>query len=50
LEERVEEALDFRRELSELEVSEKARVDKLLLENAEQQRQNLRKKHEKGRR
>jgi hypothetical protein len=45
LEERVEEALDFRRELNELEVSEKARVDKLLLENAEHQRQNLRKKH-----
>jgi hypothetical protein len=33
-----------------LEVSEKERVDRLMQEHAEQQRANLRRKHEKERR
>ena len=49
LEERVYEALDFRRELSELEIKEKNRVDHLVMEHANQQRENMRKKHEKQR-
>lgn len=50
LEERVYQALDFRKQLSELEVSEKQRVDRLMQEHAEQQRANLRRKHQKQRR
>lgn len=50
LEERVYEALDFRRELSELEVREKDRVDKLMQAHANQLREQLRQRHEKERR
>ena len=50
LEERVEEALDYRKELNELEVNEKERVDKLIQTRAETQRMNLRRKQEKSRR
>jgi hypothetical protein len=49
LEERVYEALDFRKELNELEIIERDRVDKLMMEHADQQRQNLRMKHSKKR-
>ena len=44
------EALDFRKELSELEVTERERVDRLMQEHANQQRNSLRAKHEKQRR
>jgi hypothetical protein len=50
LEERVYEALDFRRELNALEVTEKQRVDRLMLQHAEQQRQNMRVRQQKKRR
>lgn len=50
LEERVYEALDFRKQLSDLEVKEKDRVDRLMQEHARQQRDNLRRRHEKERR
>lgn len=45
LEERVEEALDFRKELNELEVKEAQRVDKLVQVRGENMRENIRKKH-----
>lgn len=49
LEERVEEALDFRKELNELEVKEQERVNRLVMVKGDNLRENLRRKHEKGR-
>jgi hypothetical protein len=49
LDERVEEALDFRKELKDLESKELVRVEKLQFERAEKQRSNLQDKHKKER-
>ncbi|EAR89830.3 hypothetical protein TTHERM_00633370 (macronuclear) [Tetrahymena thermophila SB210] len=49
LDERVEEALDFRKELKDLEAKEQERVEKLQIERAEKQRSNLQEKHKKER-
>jgi hypothetical protein len=42
--------LDFRKELSELEVREKERVDRLMQAHADHQREELRQRHQKERR
>ena len=41
---RVEEAINFRKELKDLEVSEKIRVESLIVEKADNQRKELQKK------
>jgi len=47
LDERVEEALDFRKELKDLELSEKERVEAIQIEGTEKQRNDMFHKHEK---
>lgn len=45
----MEEALDFRKELNELEVKEAERVNRLVQIKGDNLRENIRKRHEKGR-